>query len=137
MGKFSRDKGLRNENKIVRLHAEAGIKAERVPDSGASKFHGSGHDIEIYAFGTEFHAPLRAEVKAKASRVKPDGTKVPPDGWAKIIRDLGGNDLLFLIEDRKAPLVVMPWRVWMQLIGGTDDAASTGREERQDDDHGE
>jgi hypothetical protein len=64
-GRRSRAKGDRVEREIVCRHAAIGIKAERYPLSGASRFRGSGHDIDIYAFGTE-EAPLVAEVKRGA-----------------------------------------------------------------------
>ena len=38
MGKPSRDKGARREREIVALHKAVGVKAERVPLSGAWKY---------------------------------------------------------------------------------------------------
>lgn len=38
MGKASRDKGARRERLVVELHRKIGVKAERVPLSGAMKF---------------------------------------------------------------------------------------------------
>jgi hypothetical protein len=37
---------------------------ERYPLSGASRFRGSGHDIDLYPFGRDA-APFVAEVKAR------------------------------------------------------------------------
>jgi Holliday junction resolvase len=49
MSRASRDKGNRIEHQIVALHAELGIKAERVPLSGAARYQGNGADIDVYA----------------------------------------------------------------------------------------
>src|ERR1700731_4433821 len=65
-GRRSRAKGDRIEREIVSRHAAIGIKAERYPLSGASRFRGSGHDIDIYAFGMD-EGPLVVEVKARKS----------------------------------------------------------------------
>ena len=61
-----RRKGDRIEREIVVQHIRIGIKAERYPLSGASRFRGSGHDLDIYAYGPN-DAPLVAEVKARKS----------------------------------------------------------------------
>lgn len=39
------------EREIVAHHAELGVKAERVPLSGAARYRGNGADIDVYAFG--------------------------------------------------------------------------------------
>ena len=65
-GARQRRKGDRIEREIVDRHRALGVHAERYPLSGASRFRGSGHDIDIYAFGTE-GGPLIAEVKARKS----------------------------------------------------------------------
>jgi hypothetical protein len=44
-GRRSRAKGDRIEREIVSQHAAIGIKAERYPLSGASRFRGTGHDM--------------------------------------------------------------------------------------------
>ena len=59
-GRRSRAKGDRIEREIVSRHAAIGIKAERYPLSGASRFRGSGPDIDIYPFRA-----LVAEVKSQ------------------------------------------------------------------------
>jgi hypothetical protein len=66
-GARHRRKGDRVEREIVQAHTALGVKAERYPLSGASRFRGSGHDIDIYAFGAD-EAPLVAEVKARKNR---------------------------------------------------------------------
>ena len=108
MSRMERNKGARIEREIVDRHRKMGVHAERVPLSGASHYRGGGHDIDIYPRGVD-EAPLVAEVKSRASG----------EGFATIERWLGEYDLLFLRKDRTDPVVVMPWRVWQQLIGGS------------------
>ena len=64
-GRYRR-KGDRVEREVVSRHAAIGVKAERYPLIGASRFRGSGHDIDIYAFGRD-EGPLVAEVKSRRS----------------------------------------------------------------------
>lgn len=104
MGKASRDKGLRRERAIVDIHVKSGVRAERVPLSGAARYQGNGADVDIYVRGG---APVRAEVKARS-----EGS-----GFRTLERWLGTNDALFLIRDRAAPLVVLPLSVWLELAG--------------------
>jgi hypothetical protein len=44
MAKLSRNKGARIEHRLVALHAEIGVKAERVSLSGMSRYIGNGSD---------------------------------------------------------------------------------------------
>jgi hypothetical protein len=76
------------------------VHAERYPLSGASRFRGSGHDIDIYPFGRDA-APLVAE-----SNARKDG-----GGFVQLERWLGDYDALFLRRNSADPLVVLPWRV--------------------------
>lgn len=109
MGKASRDKGARRERQIVELHRALGIKAERVPLSGAMKFRNTEKtDVDVYARGIEA-APFVTEVKARASG----------EGFVTLERWLGENDALFLVRDRAEPLVVLPWARWAELLEGT------------------
>lgn len=108
-GKAPRRKGDRIEREIINLHEELEIHAERYPLSGASHFRGSGHDIDIYA-DDDSVAPLVAEVKSRK-----DGK-----GFTTLEKWLGDYDLLFLRRDRKKPMVVMPWRVYVYLMGVED-----------------
>jgi hypothetical protein len=87
-GHRSRAKGDRIEREIVSRHAAIGIKAERYPLSGGSRFRGSGHDIDIYAFGTDA-APLVAEVKSRRSGA----------GFVTLEKWLGEYDCLFLSSE--------------------------------------
>ena len=50
MSKMSRDKGARIEREIVAAHGALGIKAERVPLSGASRYQGNGSDPDPKAY---------------------------------------------------------------------------------------
>ena len=101
-----RRKGDRCERELVERHKALGIHAERYPLSGASRFRGSGHDIDIYAFGRE-EAPLIAESKARRNG----------GGFVQLERWLGEYDLLFLRRNNADPLDLLPWRIWAQLLG--------------------
>lgn len=104
-GARHRRKGSRIEREIVAQHIGIGIKAERYPLSGASRFRRSGHDIDIYAFGSD-EAPLIAEVKARKSG----------SGFVTLEKWLGEYDALFLRRNNAGPLVLLPWRVWVRLL---------------------
>jgi Holliday junction resolvase len=104
MSRASRDKGNRIERQIVALHAGLGVKAERVPLSGAAHYQSNGGDIDVYAFGAEV-APLAGEVKARDNG----------EGFAR----LGDSDVLFLRRDRAEPVVATPWRIWARLMRAT------------------
>ncbi len=106
MGKAQRDKGARIEREIVHRHIEIGVHAERVPLSGAARYQGASHDVDVLAFGRE-GAPLCAEVKGRKSGA----------GFTTLERWLGDNDALFLRRDHADPIVVIPWRVWALLLG--------------------
>ena len=47
-GARHRRKGDHIEREIVDRHKELGVHAERYPLSGASRFRGSGHDVDLY-----------------------------------------------------------------------------------------
>jgi len=104
MGKPSRDKGLRRERAIVEIHVKSGLRAERVPLSGAVRYQGNGADVDLYVRGA---TPVRAEVKARGEG----------GGFKTLERWLGGNDALFLWRDRAAPFVVLPLHIWLELAG--------------------
>lgn len=104
-GARHRQKGDRIEREIVDRHKEIGVHSERYPLSGASRFRGSSHDVDIYPFGREV-APLVAEIKARK-----DG-----QGFCQLERWLGSYDALFLRRNNADPLVLLPWRVWVALL---------------------
>lgn len=93
------------EREVVDRHRDLGIHAERYPLSGASRFRGSGHDVDIYAFGTD-EAPLVTEVKRRKGGA----------GFTTLERWLGDYDLLVLRRNHADPMVVLPWRVWARLL---------------------
>ena len=105
-GARHRRKGDRIEREIVDRHGSIGIKAERYPLSGASRFRGSGHDVDIYLFGPD-EAPLVTEVKGR----KKGGGFITIEAW------LSGYDALFLRRDNADPLVLLPWRMWARIAG--------------------
>jgi hypothetical protein len=101
MSKLSRDKGARIEREIVVAHVGLGIKAERVPLSGASRYQGNGSDPDpkayaacslaaerplskpitaarVLAAGTGLHAPHRPF--AIPIRIGSIGSKLPVPG---------------------------------------------------------
>jgi Holliday junction resolvase len=98
-------KGDRIERELVERHRALGVHAERYPLSGASRFRGSSHDIDIYPFGNN-EAPLVAESKARRSG----------GGFVQLERWLGEYDILFLRRDHSDPLVLLPWRIWAALL---------------------
>jgi Holliday junction resolvase len=104
-GARHRRKGTRAERELVVRHLELSVKAEKYPLSGATRFRGSGHDVDIYAFGDE-EAPLVAEVKARKGGA----------GFTMLERWLGEYDLLFLRRNNADPLVLIPWRIWQRLL---------------------
>jgi hypothetical protein len=104
-GASHRRKGNAIEREIVDRHKALGIHAERYPLSGASRFRGKGHDLDVYIWGRD-EAPAVAEVKARR-----DG-----GGFAMLERWLSDYDILFLRRNNSDPLVVAPWRVWAQLL---------------------
>ncbi len=96
-------KGNRVENQFVTLLHAADIPAQRVPLSGQVGGLFSG-DIRIAENYT-------AEVKARKNG----------EGFATIQRWLGENDFLFLKQDRKSPIVVMTWEMYITLMIDTRD----------------
>jgi Holliday junction resolvase len=102
MGLMQRRKGRRGEQEVVRLHRAIDVAAERVPLSGAARYQGKSHDVDIYAGGHE--APLAAEVKL--------GRHVPKT----LAKWLARHDALFVRRDRAEWMVVLPWRLWCQLV---------------------
>jgi Holliday junction resolvase len=104
-GRASRRKGDRIERELVHRHEVIGVHAERYPLSGASRFRGTGHDLDIYPFGRE-EAPITAESKSRKGGA----------GFVKIENWLGEYDVLFLRRDNADPLVVLPWRIWERFL---------------------
>jgi hypothetical protein len=104
-GACHRRKGDRVERELVERHKSLGVRAERYPLSGASRFRGSGHDLDVYLFGPEA-APILCEVKARKNGA----------GFATLEGWLGEFDALFLRRNSNHPLVCIPWRIWERII---------------------
>ena len=104
MSRSQRDKGARAERDIVDRHKAIDVHAERYPLSGASRFRGAGHDVDLYPFGRDA-APLVAEVKARKNG----------SGFALLEKWLGEHQV-FLRRNRADPLVVLPWSTWVALL---------------------
>ncbi|MCW5615848.1 MAG: hypothetical protein KIT32_12065 [Rhodocyclaceae bacterium] len=103
MGKPSRDKGARYEREVVQWHRDMGLRAERVPLSGAARYQGNGGDVDVYAFGNEA-APLVAECKIRA--------KLP-----KCWRDwMGEADMTFMRDNGGETMVLLPAATWARLV---------------------
>jgi|TARA_R100001198_G_C5169733_1_gene171134 hypothetical protein len=97
--KGRRQKGLRVEREIVALHTAMGVNAERVPLSGSAGGSYTGDVIVDNQY--------KVEVKSRNEG----------QGFALIQRWLADNDMLMIKEDRKEPLVVLPWKTYKKLIG--------------------
>jgi hypothetical protein len=93
------------EHEIVQRQIALGIRPERYPLSGDSRFRGSGREIDIYAFG-EDEPSLVVEVKSRKG-----GT-----GFATIENWFADDDALILRRNNSEPLVCVPWRVWARLL---------------------
>jgi Holliday junction resolvase len=104
-GARHRQKGSRIERELVERHKNMGVHAERYPLSGASRFRGSGHDIDIYLFGRD-EAPIVGEVKARKNG----------SGFTILENWLGDYDVLFLRRNHVDPLIVLPWGTWAALL---------------------
>jgi hypothetical protein len=104
-GARHRQKGDRIERELVERHKAIGVHAERYPLSGASRFRGSGHDLDLYPFGHS-EAPIVAESKARKNGA----------GFAQLETWLGDYDVLFLRRNNADPMIVLPWRMWATLL---------------------
>jgi Holliday junction resolvase len=105
-GARHRRKGDRVERDLVYRHKAIGVHAERYPLSGASRFRGSGHDLDLYAFGKAKPA-LAVEVKARANGA----------GFTTLEKWLANYDALFVRRNGADPLIILPWRVWVHILG--------------------
>jgi hypothetical protein len=85
----------------VQAHTEIGVEARRVPLSGACDGYPGDVVLEVPGVGK-----LVAESKARAAGA----------GFKTLERWLGDNDVLLLVRDRAAPVVVLPWSTWSRLL---------------------
>jgi hypothetical protein len=113
-GARHRRKGDRIERELVDRHKA--LHAERYPLSGASRFRGSGHDIDIYLFGRD-DAPIVGEVKGRKNGA----------GFTTLEKWLDEYDALFLRRNNADPLVVLPWRIWARILDSCKAGSAAGR----------
>ena len=105
MGKFSRSKGVRGERNMIEKLERIGIKAMRTANSGAAftiakdKALGAAYRGDLFCKLGEW--VFSSEVKARAD----------DSGWKCVKEWLKDADMLFICEDRKDPLVVMPFHI--------------------------
>jgi hypothetical protein len=97
MAKSQRQKGLRNENKVTKMHHDIGITATRI-----SAPYKAGADLLVELPGLA----IKGEVKARANA----------EGWKTLKGWFGESDALFLIEDREQPLVCLRWDTYRRLV---------------------
>lgn len=98
----SKQKGSRGERRIVHLLNNSGCNASRVPLSGSLGGELAG---DVWINGVT-ERRLVAEVKSR----RPSNIF-----WKKIKGFLGGNDMLFLLEDREEPLVVCQLSTFLEI----------------------
>jgi len=102
-----RNKGRRVENEIVADHLSRGIKCERVPLSGAS-----GGSFSSDLIMPEHSSGLvTAEIKSRKS----SGGFRTLEAW---LHQSNAN-ILIIRQDRKSPLVVMPYEQYFRLVWST------------------
>ncbi len=94
MGKFSRDKGNREERAIVSLHRMHGFESKRVPLSGSAV--GFKGDVMVHG--------LVGESKLRATAFK------------KIYEWLGDNDFLCLRADNSERLYIIREDRWIAML---------------------
>ena len=103
-GKASRDKGARFEREIVHTADDHGLKAVRVPLSGATNF--AKGDVVVTA-----PSGIKWTIEAKK--------RADADGFKTIYQWLDGDcDLLVLGADRKPALAVLPLSDFFDLLAG-------------------
>jgi Holliday junction resolvase len=99
-GKRNKRRGSDFEREVVNELIEAGLKAQRVPLSGATPF--AKGDVEVVA-GFDGKTRFTGECKRRA--------RLP-----KIFEELGDFDFLALREDRGETLVVIRLKTFAELL---------------------
>jgi len=99
MVKSAKHKGIKVENKVVKMFNDLGIQARRQPYSGAKQDF--PHDVQVNMLGG-----LNIEVKARSNG----------EGFKTMERWQGGADLLVLVADNEQPRVQMRWDVFRQML---------------------
>lgn len=105
MGKFSRDKGARKERAMIEKLEKIGIKAMRTANSGAAHTISKDRALSATYRGDLF---CKLEDWVFSSEVK---ARADDSGWKCVKEWLANADMLFICEDRKEPLVVMPFHI--------------------------
>ena len=100
MSKMQRDKGARIEREIVALFQSWGLKALRVPLSGATTY--AKGDVDVYLANRD--APLIAEVKSRK------------DGFKQLTSWLGEFDMLVVRPNNGPPMFVLPVETMRELM---------------------
>jgi Holliday junction resolvase len=103
-GAKHRQKGDRIEREIVAWHERLGVKAQRVPLSGATNYQDAGHDVDVYLFRDE--CPFVFEVKARKNG----------DGFRLLERWIENAEGLFLRSNRNKPLVVLSTESYERMV---------------------
>ena len=98
MPRAEREKGRRRENQIVAALGERGIDALRI-----SRPYISSDDLEIVH---PLRGGLTGEVKARKDA----------SGWKTIKTWKRNADVLFLVEDRTSPLVVVDFDLFCDIF---------------------
>lgn len=111
-GRKSRSKGARREREAVALLRAIGVRAQRVPLSGAVGAMPEGGDDEL---SVQFRDDLLCQVDGWLFRVEVKA-RANADGWQTINKWLGMSDALMLMQDRAEPKLVLPWRTFVTLI---------------------
>ena len=103
-GKKSKRKGYTGEREIVQLLNKYGIKAERVPLSGALKSEKMKGDIDC---------TINGELKKIESKRR-------KDGFRELYKFIEQDDCnyIFMRADRKDWIVAMTFGEWLELVKG-------------------
>jgi len=110
-GRASKIKGCRVERELVTKFIEEGIKAKRVPLSGAGRYYAKNMDGDIRLIWRNKEG--QKEVLKVESKARKSGS-----GFATLERWLGSADFLLLKRNRAEPWCAMPWRTLVKLLKG-------------------
>jgi hypothetical protein len=102
-GRRSRDKGARAERALVHFLQDHGFSAQRVPLSGSAGGSFAG-DATVPLLGV----PRTVEVKVRGK------------GFRQLYDWLDSRDLLIVRADRRAPLVVLPLSLAVEIAAAAE-----------------